>query len=81
MSDAANNGQVLRGGGNEPDDFEDEENAENANFNPGEYDLMLRLEQLESLEEEMEELGVKTLDEVRARIADLHRQLDQQQGR
>lgn len=45
-------------------------------FNPAEYDTMLILERLESLEEEMAELGVSTLDEVRARIAELHRKLD-----
>ena len=32
---------------------------------------------LESLEEEMIDLDVKTLDDVRRRIADLHKQLDE----
>ncbi|HEV7128753.1 MAG TPA: hypothetical protein VGN32_15085 [Ktedonobacterales bacterium] len=45
-------------------------------FDPKEYDLMVVLEQLESLEEEMEELGVTTLEGVRQRIAELHKQLD-----
>ncbi|HEY7832682.1 MAG TPA: hypothetical protein VIG30_03850 [Ktedonobacterales bacterium] len=45
-------------------------------FDPAEYDTMLILERLESLEEEMQELGVTTLDAVRARIAELHRRLD-----
>lgn len=42
-----------------------------------EYDLLLQLEELESLKEEMEELGVRTLDEIEARMADLGRKLDQ----
>ena len=41
-----------------------------------EYDTMMILERLESLEEEMEDLGVRTLDEVRQRIEDLHAELD-----
>ena len=42
-----------------------------------EYEQMLLLEQLESLREEMEELGVSTLAEVEAKIAALHGQLDE----
>jgi hypothetical protein len=42
-----------------------------------EYDELMQLERLESLEEEMMELGVTTLDEVRQRIADLHRDMDE----
>lgn len=45
-------------------------------FDPAEYDLMQTLERLESLEEDMEELGVSSLDEVRRRIAELHQHLD-----
>jgi hypothetical protein len=45
-------------------------------FDPAEYDTMVKLERLESLEEEMLELGVTTLDDVRRRIAELHRELD-----
>ncbi len=41
-----------------------------------EYDALMELERLESLEEEMMEMGVVTLDDVRQRITDLHRQLD-----
>lgn len=41
-----------------------------------EYETMMELERLESIEEEMQELGVTTLDDVRRRIADLHRMLD-----
>ncbi|MHB1004488.1 MAG: hypothetical protein ACYC3S_02465 [Chloroflexota bacterium] len=44
------------------------------------YDLMVELEQLESLREEMEELGVTTMAEVDRRIVDLHRRLDQSEG-
>lgn len=40
-----------------------------------EYDEMLLLDRLESLEEEMQELGVTTLDELRARIRELHADL------
>ncbi len=46
-----------------------------ADFDPREYSLMLLLERLESLEEEMEELGVTSLAMVRQRIAELHHQL------
>ncbi len=45
-------------------------------FDPAEYDTMLLLDRLESLEEELVELGLKTLDDVRRRIAELHRELD-----
>lgn len=46
---------------------------------PEEYDLMMLLEQLESLREEMEELQVKSLEEVEQRIAELHRELDKRE--
>ena len=46
-----------------------------------EYDLMMELDQLETLKEEMEELGVSTLAEVEARMADLNRKLDELQRR
>jgi len=49
--------------------FEDEEE---------EYDDMELLERLETLREDMEDLGVTTLTEVIQRIAELHRQLDQE---
>ncbi len=42
------------------------------------YDDLELLERLESLREDMEELGVTTLSEVIERIATLHRQLDEQ---
>lgn len=40
------------------------------------YEALLLLEQLESLLEEMEELGVSSRAEIEARIAKLHQQLD-----
>ncbi len=54
----------------------DDDEEEDDDFDPQEYDAMLHLERLESLEEEMQELGVTTLDEVRRRIEELHRQMD-----
>ncbi len=42
-----------------------------------EYDLMVLLERLESLLEDMDELGVRSREELAARISDLHQQLDQ----
>ncbi|HEX9016067.1 MAG TPA: hypothetical protein VF960_08730 [Chloroflexota bacterium] len=42
-----------------------------------EYDLMMDLDQLETIKEEMEELGVSTLREVEARIEALHEKLDE----
>ena len=47
------------------DDFDDEE-----------YDDMELLERLETLREDMAELGVTTLDEVIQRIKELHQLLD-----
>jgi hypothetical protein len=43
-----------------------------------EYDELELLERLESLREDMEELGVRTLDELIKRIEDLHKRLDVQ---
>lgn len=42
-----------------------------------EYSEMELLEMLESVREDMEELGVTTLQEVIARIEELHRHLDE----
>ncbi|HEY7984929.1 MAG TPA: hypothetical protein VID73_12215 [Ktedonobacterales bacterium] len=53
-----------------------EDPEEDPAFDPREYGAMIVLERLESLEEDMVDLGVTTLDEVRARIAELHRALD-----
>ena len=55
-----------------------DDDERDSDFDPAEYDAMVILERLESLEEDMEELGVSTLDEVRARIAELHQRLDAQ---
>jgi hypothetical protein len=52
--------------------YESEEN----NFGDEEYDDMEFLEHLESLREDMENLGVSTLAEVIQRIKELHQKLD-----
>jgi hypothetical protein len=44
-----------------------------------EFTEMELLERLESLREDMEDLGVSTLAEVMQRIEELHQQLDQKQ--
>ncbi len=44
------------------------------------YDAMLLLERLESLLEEMDELGVSTREDVTRQIASLHQQLDRSGG-
>lgn len=54
----------------------EERDEEDRGHDLAEYDTMLVLERLESLEEEMVELGVSTLEEVRQRIAALHQRLD-----
>jgi hypothetical protein len=59
------------------DEADLDERDEDVDFDPKEYDTMVELERLESIEEEMQELGVSTLDDVRRRIADLHRELDE----
>ena len=53
-------------GASDDDELDDEE-----------YDTMMLLERLESLEEEMEELEITTLDDLRTRIRDLHAELDE----
>ena len=45
-------------------------------FDDEEYSDMELLEMLESIREDMEELGVTTLQEVIARINELHQRLD-----
>ncbi|HST87064.1 MAG TPA: hypothetical protein VLJ14_01700 [Ktedonobacterales bacterium] len=60
------------------DELDDE--VLDAGFDPKEYDTMLELERLESLEEEMMELGVTSLDDIRQRIGELHRALDEEQA-
>jgi hypothetical protein len=58
------------------DDDELEEDDED--FDPKVYETMLELERLESIEEEMADLGVHTLEDVRRRIRELHERLDQE---
>ncbi|MHB0870936.1 MAG: hypothetical protein ACYC66_13875 [Chloroflexota bacterium] len=50
--------------------------AEMEEPNEEEYDLMMELEQLETLKEEMEELGVHSLVEVEAKMKELNERLD-----
>lgn len=45
-----------------------------------EYNKMLELERLESLREELEELGIKTVEELDQRIHRLHLELDEGEG-
>ncbi len=51
--------------------------AEMEEPNEEEYDLMMELEQLETLKEEMEELKVSSLIEVEAKMKELNERLDQ----
>ncbi|HET7035593.1 MAG TPA: hypothetical protein VFI42_07925 [Thermomicrobiaceae bacterium] len=44
---------------------------------PSLYELMLELDRLEELREDLQERGLRTLDEVEQRIAELHRRLDE----
>ena len=62
------------------DDDEMDDDTSDAGFDPKEYDTMLELERLESLEEEMMELGVTSLDDIRQRIAELHHALDEERA-
>jgi len=57
---------------------EDDLEEDDEDFDPKEYETMLELERLESIEEEMADLGVNTLDDVRRRIRELHARLDQE---
>lgn len=41
-----------------------------------EYELMMKLDELETLKEEMEELGVSSLAEIEARIGELNQELN-----
>ena len=61
---AGKNGRRPDGDSVDDEDLDDEE-----------YDALMLLERLESLEEEMEDLEVTTLDDLRARIRDLHAEL------
>lgn len=55
---------------------DEEDDADGATFDAREYDALMQLERLESLEEEMIEVGVTTIEELRERIARLHQELD-----
>jgi hypothetical protein len=55
-----------------PSERDDEE------FGTEEYDQFEMLERLETLREDMEDLGITTLQELIERIKELHRQLDQE---
>ena len=57
----------------EQEDLDDEED-----FDPAEYNSLIELDRLESLEEEMTELGVASLDDIRRRIEELNTQLDEE---
>jgi hypothetical protein len=72
MSATKDNGQHDR-----EDDQDDLEGENDDAFDPAEYNTMVELERLESLEEEMQELGVASLDEIRRRIEELNAQLDE----
>lgn len=63
--------------GNEPDD-QDEFESHDDDFDPAEYNTLIQLERLESLEEDMKELGVASLDDIRRRIKELNAQLDEE---
>lgn len=53
----------------------DDDAADDADLDEEEYDALTLLGRLESLEEEMEELEVTTLDGLRARFRDLHAEM------
>jgi len=59
-------------------ELEDELEDDDDEFDPAEYNTLIQLERLESLEEEMTELGVFTLDDIRRRIEELNAQLDEE---
>lgn len=64
--------------GDHDDHGELDDLAEDEDFDPGEYNTLLELERLESLEEEMKELGVASLDDIRRRVEELNAQLDEE---
>ena len=66
---------MTDGNGRKPEAGGEDTGSEIESLDNEEYDMMALLDELESLEEEMEELGVTTLDEVRQRIHDLHAKL------
>ncbi len=44
------------------------------------YDLLTELDRLEEIREDLEELGLRTIEEVDARIADLNQLIDNLSG-
>ena len=44
------------------------------------YDLLELLERLESIREELDELGIRSFDELNQRIAELHASVDETEG-
>ena len=44
------------------------------------YDLLTELDRLEEIREDLEELGLRTIEEVDARIADLNQLIDDLSG-
>lgn len=66
----------MPGNNNARDTRDERDERDDSEFDPLEYAAMLELERLESLEEDMRDLGFTTLDEIRQRIADLHQRLD-----
>lgn len=65
-------------GTRDADEHEHDDLEGDDDFDPGEYNTLIELERLESLEEEMEELGVTSLDDIRRRIEELNTQLDEE---
>lgn len=57
-------------------DYEKAQSTEDDAFDRDEYSDMEKLELLESLREDMEDLGVTTLAEIIERIEALHKKLD-----
>ena len=77
MSAKDNTGHGGQHGRDTQEELEDElENDDE--FDPEEYNTLIQLERLESLEEEMTELGVSSLDDIRRRIQELNAQLDEE---
>lgn len=59
-----------------PEDQDNREAMSDYEVDEIEYEEMELLERLETLREDMEDLGVTTLAEVNQRIEELHRRLD-----
>jgi hypothetical protein len=44
------------------------------------YDLLIELDRLEEIREDLEEMGLRTLDEIEARIVELNELIDELSG-